>query len=206
MSRRPSRRSRHARRSHPRRCTRRSRTSARCSRRLIDVSMAGDDALVPILERAWVQDLRDEPDPRRRLQILARNGRLILERVAPIYERAAGRGGRRSRGSHRSGRSTRRSASHGQRELVRILAARRSSEQRVDRENGCRHPLRDRQPGDVSGCWSSTAAGLRIDSNAGTPIRWPSSCLLRAGRTSVGAPRSVGPRRLPSRSGAPGSP
>jgi AcrR family transcriptional regulator len=53
---------------------------------LIDVSMAGDDAPVPILERAWVQGLRDEPDPRRRLRILARNGRLILERVAPIYE------------------------------------------------------------------------------------------------------------------------
>lgn len=53
---------------------------------LIDVSMAGDDAPVPILERAWVQDLRDEPDPRRRVQILARNGRLILERVTPIYE------------------------------------------------------------------------------------------------------------------------
>lgn len=53
---------------------------------LIDVSMAGDDAPVPILDRSWVQDLRDEPDTRRRLQILARNGRLILERVAPIHD------------------------------------------------------------------------------------------------------------------------
>jgi AcrR family transcriptional regulator len=53
---------------------------------LLDVSMAGDDAPVPILERAWVQDMRDEPDPQRRLQILARNGRSILERTAPIYE------------------------------------------------------------------------------------------------------------------------
>lgn len=53
---------------------------------LIDVSIAGDDAPVPILERAWVNEMRNEPDPRRRLQILARNGRLILERVAPIYE------------------------------------------------------------------------------------------------------------------------
>jgi AcrR family transcriptional regulator len=53
---------------------------------LIDVSIAGDDAPVPILDRAWVQNLREEPDPLRRLQILARNGRLILERVAPIYE------------------------------------------------------------------------------------------------------------------------
>lgn len=54
--------------------------------RLIDVSMAGDDTPVPILERSWVNEMRDESDPHRRLQILARNGRLILERTAPIYE------------------------------------------------------------------------------------------------------------------------
>jgi AcrR family transcriptional regulator len=54
--------------------------------RSIDVSMAGDDTPVPILERSWVNEMRDEPDPHRRLQILARNGRLILERTAPIYE------------------------------------------------------------------------------------------------------------------------
>jgi AcrR family transcriptional regulator len=53
---------------------------------VIDVSMAGDDAQIPILERGWVQQMRDEPDPRRRLKILARNGRLILERTTPIYE------------------------------------------------------------------------------------------------------------------------
>jgi hypothetical protein len=48
--------------------------------------MAGDDAPVPILQREWVRQMRDESDPRRRVQILARNGRLILERTAPIYE------------------------------------------------------------------------------------------------------------------------
>lgn len=53
---------------------------------LIDVSMAGDDAPVSILERGWVQEMRNEPDPHRRLKILARNGRMILERTAPIYE------------------------------------------------------------------------------------------------------------------------
>src|SRR5712691_659127 len=53
---------------------------------LIDVSMAGDDAPIPILERGWVQEMRDEPDPDRRLKILARNGRLILERTVPVYE------------------------------------------------------------------------------------------------------------------------
>jgi AcrR family transcriptional regulator len=54
--------------------------------RLIDVSMAGDDAPTPILERSWVNEMRGEPDPHRRLRTLARNGRLILERTAPIYE------------------------------------------------------------------------------------------------------------------------
>jgi AcrR family transcriptional regulator len=53
---------------------------------LIDVSIAGDDAPVPVLERSWVQEMRDEPDAQLRLQILARNGRMILERLAPLYE------------------------------------------------------------------------------------------------------------------------
>ena len=53
---------------------------------LLDVAIAGDDAPVPILERSWVQQLRDQADPQRRLQILARNGRLILERTAPVHE------------------------------------------------------------------------------------------------------------------------
>lgn len=53
---------------------------------LLDVAIAGDDAPVPILERPWVQELRAEEDPGRRLRLLARNGRLILERTATVYE------------------------------------------------------------------------------------------------------------------------
>lgn len=53
---------------------------------VIDVSIAGDDEPVPLLEREWVQAMREEPDPRRRIRILAKNGRLILERIAPINE------------------------------------------------------------------------------------------------------------------------
>jgi AcrR family transcriptional regulator len=53
---------------------------------LPDVAIAGDDAPVPILERSWVKELRAEEDPGRRLRLLARNGRLILERTAPVYE------------------------------------------------------------------------------------------------------------------------
>lgn len=53
---------------------------------LLDVLIVGDDAPVPLLERPWVHRLRDEPDPLRQLAILARNGRLILERIVPVYE------------------------------------------------------------------------------------------------------------------------
>lgn len=52
----------------------------------LDASIVGDADPVPLLERAWVQALRDEADPKRRIRILARNGRGILERVSPIYE------------------------------------------------------------------------------------------------------------------------
>jgi AcrR family transcriptional regulator len=53
---------------------------------LLDVSIVGDDAAVPLLDRSWVQQMRDEPDPMCRLETLARNGRVILERIGPIYE------------------------------------------------------------------------------------------------------------------------
>lgn len=53
---------------------------------LLDVSIAGDDAPVAVLDRAWVDDLRREPDLARRLSLLARQGRAILERRAPIDE------------------------------------------------------------------------------------------------------------------------
>jgi AcrR family transcriptional regulator len=53
---------------------------------LIDVSIAGDDAPVPILERPWVREMREEPDVRRRLRILARNGRRMLERWADLAD------------------------------------------------------------------------------------------------------------------------
>ncbi len=53
---------------------------------LVDVSIAGDDNAPPILEQAWVEAMRQEPDRRRRLQILASNGRSILGRRAAIDE------------------------------------------------------------------------------------------------------------------------
>ena len=53
---------------------------------LVDVSIAGDLNATPILEREWVQMIREEPDPRRRLWMLAGQGRSILERRAAIDE------------------------------------------------------------------------------------------------------------------------
>lgn len=53
---------------------------------VLDVSIAGDDAPVAVLDRSWVHQMRQEKDLTERMAILARNGRLILERLAPIYE------------------------------------------------------------------------------------------------------------------------
>jgi TetR/AcrR family transcriptional regulator, regulator of autoinduction and epiphytic fitness len=52
--------------------------------RLVDVSIAGDEAPIPLADRPWVRALREEADLRQRIRILARNGTVILERRAPI--------------------------------------------------------------------------------------------------------------------------
>jgi AcrR family transcriptional regulator len=51
---------------------------------LVDVSIAGDDEPVRILERSWVDELHQEPDRRRRVALLAAHGRAILERRSAI--------------------------------------------------------------------------------------------------------------------------
>lgn len=89
---------------------------------LLDISMAGDDAPVPVLEREWVQELRDEPDPRRRLLILARNGRAILERVTPIYEVLRGAAAADPEIA-RLWETNKAQRSAGQRELIQAVAA-----------------------------------------------------------------------------------
>lgn len=53
---------------------------------LIDVSIVGDDASIPVLERDWVEKLSKKTDPRAALELLARNGRIMLQRWTPIYE------------------------------------------------------------------------------------------------------------------------
>lgn len=52
--------------------------------RLVDVSIAGDAEPTAVMDRAWVSALREEPDVRRRIRSLARQGTQILERRAPI--------------------------------------------------------------------------------------------------------------------------
>ena len=53
---------------------------------LVDASISGGRAAPPVLEQDWVEHLRQEPDRHRRLRILARQGRSILERRAAIDE------------------------------------------------------------------------------------------------------------------------
>ena len=42
-------------------------------RTVVDQALAGDDAPVPIAERSWWREAIDEPDPRRSIQLYARN-------------------------------------------------------------------------------------------------------------------------------------
>jgi AcrR family transcriptional regulator len=52
----------------------------------LDLLLAGDDAPVPVRDRPWFQELLRQRDPRRLLEIEARNDRMINERVAALQE------------------------------------------------------------------------------------------------------------------------
>jgi AcrR family transcriptional regulator len=51
---------------------------------VVDQAMAGDDAPGPIADRPWFKEAIDEPDPRRSLELHARNLSWIVQRVAPL--------------------------------------------------------------------------------------------------------------------------
>lgn len=53
-------------------------------RTVLDRALAGDDAPVPIAERAWWREAIEEPDPLRAIELMARNMCLITERAAPL--------------------------------------------------------------------------------------------------------------------------
>jgi AcrR family transcriptional regulator len=56
----------------------------------LDVAAVGDDEPVPLLERPWVRQIQAEPDPRRVIALWVAQGRVILERVAPILSLVRG--------------------------------------------------------------------------------------------------------------------
>lgn len=101
---------------------------------LVDVAIAGDDDAPPILQQAWVQEMREEPDPHRRLRILARNGRSILERRAAIDEvvRGAAAADQDIAALWARGKAQRLA---GQRELLRIVAGATGLREGVDLES-----------------------------------------------------------------------
>ncbi|MGP3958831.1 TetR/AcrR family transcriptional regulator [Nonomuraea sp. 3N208] len=53
---------------------------------IIDVLSVGDDDPIPVLDRPWVEQVRDEPDGHRALAIWLANSRVIFGRVAPIMK------------------------------------------------------------------------------------------------------------------------
>ncbi|MFI5907035.1 TetR/AcrR family transcriptional regulator [Dactylosporangium sp. NPDC051541] len=50
----------------------------------LDVAAVGDDEAVPLLDRPWVREIRQEPDPARIIDLWTAGGRAICERVAPL--------------------------------------------------------------------------------------------------------------------------
>jgi AcrR family transcriptional regulator len=55
-------------------------------RYLVETALSGTNEPVPALQREGVQEVRAEPDPRRKVQVFARIVRLLLERLAPIWQ------------------------------------------------------------------------------------------------------------------------
>lgn len=53
---------------------------------VLDVSIAGDMEPVPILERPWIEQLRDEKDPVEAVALLVREAVRILDRASPVLD------------------------------------------------------------------------------------------------------------------------
>ncbi len=51
---------------------------------VVDHATTGDDAPMPVVERAWSREALDAPDPATSLRLEARNSRRICERVAEL--------------------------------------------------------------------------------------------------------------------------
>jgi AcrR family transcriptional regulator len=61
-------------------------TKAEVLRALWNLRMRGDEEPVPMAERPWYRAVVDEPDPRRRLALVAHNVRVVRERTAHVTE------------------------------------------------------------------------------------------------------------------------
>jgi AcrR family transcriptional regulator len=87
---------------------------------LVDVTIAGNQDPTPILEQDWVGRMRDEPDVRRRLRLLATQGTAILARRWAVDEivRGAATADQEIGALFARGRAQRYA---GQRELLRIV-------------------------------------------------------------------------------------
>jgi AcrR family transcriptional regulator len=55
-------------------------------RALWHLLLRGDEADSPVVERDWYREVLEEPNPRRQLQLNARNSRLVKLRIAPLIE------------------------------------------------------------------------------------------------------------------------
>lgn len=50
----------------------------------LDIAAAGDDEHVPVMERPWVKELREEADPARIIMLWLAAARTILDRIGPL--------------------------------------------------------------------------------------------------------------------------
>lgn len=54
--------------------------------RVIDRSVTGDDAPIPLVDRPWVRAIADGPDVATRIRLLAESGAVLTGRVAPLMD------------------------------------------------------------------------------------------------------------------------
>lgn len=59
-------------------------TKAALLSHVVDTTLAGDEAPLPLAERPLFLEVRNERDQRRQVRLLARNARIVLERAGPL--------------------------------------------------------------------------------------------------------------------------
>ncbi|HZT67109.1 MAG TPA: helix-turn-helix domain-containing protein [Acidimicrobiales bacterium] len=60
-------------------------SKAQLLKECFDVAVVGDDQPIPLAERTWVEQLKQEPRLNESLKLLVRNSQAILERAVPLY-------------------------------------------------------------------------------------------------------------------------